>query len=79
MWLLCQIRLQNMLLAYFSSAVKTPSLFPKLIWLPPGGQEYKKECTENEAAVGSAGDFDLERESKTPLTPIALTLRGKFN
>lgn len=68
-----------MLLAYFSSAVKTPSLFPKLIWLPPGGQEYKKECTENEAAVGSAGDFDLERESKTPLTPIALTLRGKFN
>lgn len=42
-----QIRVQNMLLAYFSrhfsSTMKTPSLFPKFIWLPPGGQEYKKE------------------------------------
>lgn len=41
-----QIRVQNKLLVYFSqqfsSPMETPLLFPKLVWLPPGGQEYKK-------------------------------------
>lgn len=58
-----QIRVQNMLSGAPPAPCKTPSMFPKLIYLPPGGQECG---AENKAAAGSAREIDLGESAKHP-------------